>query len=227
MKKMISMIMTIVMVFVVTIPAFATDSRMLVIELDDGIVVRTSYSEDEFYVEKYTKDGWYVADIYDLEGNIVETFSLEILKPGMTRAVSTIQRNFTNTVYEKVVKSGLSHNICSITNEVLLEIYVNGSFKQIQSVISNGVHASDGLSNFTISSETCSALPPNGFPAAYVNCYYRATCTVMATNDVVVSGNVDVNIKDIVNIGFSLSKSEGSTTYYNKTLSNSWSISVT
>lgn len=221
-KKFLSFILVLVFSLSIAIPAFAAAPETIAIDFEDGFTVKTNYPASDYNVARRTVGSQYIADIIDSSGNVVETFSMKIPNAPVTRGVGNILRTFTNTKYEYTG----SIKICGITNEVVLKIYVNGSFKQIESVESNRVYMADGVTLFSLSDTTAVASPPNNFPAQYVDCVYSGTCSVQVNvgTGLTISGNI--GSAALIGLGFSVGPTVGTTVYYNKTLRSAWSISL-
>lgn len=221
-KRILSFIFALIFSLSLAIPAFASAPETIAIDFEDGFTIKTTYPSSDYTVDRRTAGGRYIADIIDSNGNVVETFSMKIPNASVTRGVGNILRTFTDTKYE--YKGSIK--ICGITNEVVLKIYVNGSFKQIESVESNRVYMADGVTLFSLSGTTAVASPPNNFPAQYVDCVYSGSCSVQVNvgTGLTISGNISV--ATLISLGFSVGPTVGTTVYYNKTLRSSWSISL-
>ena len=226
-RKMCIYTLVVCLMFMPVEVAYASENdTYLRIEVDGVIFTSGVYTVDDYYYTVSQKDEVYIVDVYTKNGNMcVETITLYPETETSTRASGYVQRAYTNQIYPMV----LNRTILTVENEVLLYIYSYDSFQQIESVLNNRVYEGDGVSSFSITSSTCSAISPTGtFPTASVNCYYSATCRGSIDVQQTFGLSVNAGISWLTNGGFTCDYKEsyGTTVYFTKNVSTSWNIAV-
>lgn len=228
MKKLISIILVLVMLFSMDIVSLAASSneQFLSFEVDGMQFSSDEYRCTDFYYQSRKDGDNIVVEIFSRpDKNVVEQivfYPPEIVRD-KTRGESYVLRTYKDTVYETV--AGIK--VFGATNEVVLKLYVYNSFKQIESIENNRVYSSDGVSLFNIDGITTAATPTNGsFPTNRINLYYSATGKGTIDVQTHFGLNAEAGVKKLASVGFQVSSTTGTTVYFTKTINKSWVISI-
>lgn len=184
----------------------------------DGYCITTEYPENKFYAEVTNESERVIAEIHSSDnGEIVGNYEISYISRNvMTRAGITDVLRFTHQTDVKV--PFLDIRVCGIVHEVYLEVYQNGSFRQINNCQTHSVIYPDGISGYEIQSPVSLVNPSGGkYPTTKVGCNYAGTCAFLADTSLEASFEA---------AGFTVGGSVGGKLQYTKRLSGSWDISV-
>ena len=215
-RKLIGMILILAMCLSLSVPALAAETKIS-LEMN-GYSVSTEYSHADYYAVIQNRETESIAYIYSRkDSTVVAKYTLEkILTDVNTCASVTDTLRFTHETRQNL--ESLPVTVCGIKHEVYLEVYQNGSFRQINKCDSDKVIKLDGASLYTIE-DPVSIVNPNGgkYPTTKVGCNYAGTCTFVASTTLQAAFEA---------AGFSVSGSIGSSFYYTKRMAGSWDITV-
>lgn len=155
-----------------------------------------------------------IADIIDNQtGQLLESV---IFKPDLTRSVY----NSLNLTRQLVV----GRTIVQIT--IPVNVYQNGSFRQINGVGTASLNIISAITKTTIENGQASAWSTNyRYPTTSLQ--YSFSGTLLATLHTGTNGSVNAGIKgELFNAGFSVGDSSGTTTYFRRYFEQSGTISL-
>ena len=209
-KRALSGIISVIMLLMMTVPAFAAESSIpLKIEFSDFYFETTDYSPSKVFVEYKTTATEETALIRDKNtGTILETMSVE--KP-QTRSVGPY-----------TFKRSSSYGATKVELVVHVELYSEGSFRQINSLQGKTLRIATSITNTEFENEVASVWSTTGsFPTDSL--YYSYSGTLLAT----VSSSSSTEISaELMGAGFSYSESTEGNTHYRRSFDSSGTISV-
>lgn len=173
----------------------------------EGINVATNYSVDDVYVVYNDKEYESEAVVVDKYTNeVLETFSMEkdLPKGIQTRGGSYSHKTFTNT---KTISSGIKW-----TTEIILDVYTEGSFGQINGVAGKIIYISSTISNMSNQDDVVAVSSNTGkYPTNIVNVSSATTLTCKTNSQIGA---------ELIGLGFSYSQDN----YYRLRSSNSFQL---
>lgn len=158
----------------------------------------------------YSKSGvTEVATVIDRDtGKVVETIELI---PDLSRSTITSHTLIRSATFARTTLQ-LSVNI---------ELYNNGSFRQINSVKGHYLGITNSIANTYIEGKNVNVWSPNGYPTTSIKYAYNGTLTA------VIDSNASGQIKaELLGAGFNFGGSFGGKTYYRVPFNQNGTISL-
>lgn len=205
------------------IPAKATEPEYLSFYMD-GFLITTDYYADEYYAVEKEADKGFKTEVFNNSGELVEVFELseEENVTKNTRGIGNVSRTFSSQKQESFLGVGLY----GLRHTVILDIYVYGSFKQIEGVAAEMVTAGDGIGVFTVTNQISNITAPNGYPTMSVDCTATAACEGQIDISSSTAIEAGITAGGLVNAGIGYTHTIGSNVYFRKTITHNWSISL-
>lgn|GEM_PF-1629258 len=203
-QKFLSFILTTIMLLgIFVVPAYAS-------EANKGLVIR--FKEFKYTIDNYDASSVYV-EYTNSEDNEIATIKRKdnnaILEQITNSPVSTcLYNNNNNSAY--IFTRDASFGSTSIRLTVIVELYTNGSFRQINSIRGKHLGIVSSVAPTEIENSDLNVWG-NGGKLPAVELLYGYSGTLVAKVDSSLSSEVSL---ELMGSGFALSKTVGSTTYY-------------
>lgn len=211
MKKIIAMLLAIsILLPLNNIKIMAMDNEPLSIKFSKFEFVTNDYNPRDVIVE-YKNEGM------KEKAYIISRYNGEILEI-MTDIRSGERSKYTSPhTFVRSVRCGDA----TVEFYITVDLYSQGSFRQINSYRHGQIFIKDGASNFRLENPSHSVWSPNGFPT--VELHYVFSGTLCAEIDTTVDASVSANLEII---GFSVGESIGNKVYYRKNFNSSGIINI-
>lgn len=158
----------------------------------------------------YSKSGFTeVATVIDSDtGKVVET--IEFI-PDLSRA----------TVSSHTLMRSATFARTTVQLSINIELYNNGSFRQINSVQGYYLGVTNSITNTYIEGKNVNVWSPNGYPTTSIKYAYNGTLTATVNS----SGSAQVKA-ELLGAGFNFGGTIGGTTYYRVPFNQNGTISI-
>ena len=158
----------------------------------------------------YSKSGFNeVATVIDIDtGKVVETIELI---PDLSRA----------TVTSHTLKRSATFARTTVQLSVNIELYNEGSFRQINSVQDYYLGITNSITNTSIEDKTVNVWSTNGYPTTKIKYAYNGTLTAVIET----SGSAQVKA-ELLGAGFTFGGTIGGTSYYRVPFNQNGTISL-
>ena len=208
-KTLITLLFSCLALFCLPISVNADTNNNLVIKFNELTFTVEDYNIPNPEVI-YSKSGFKeVATVLDSDtGKVVETIELI---PDLSRA----------TVTSHTLKRSATFARTTVQLSVNIELYNNGSFRQINSVQGYYLGITNSIANTFIEGKNVNVWSPKGYPTTSIKYAYNGTLTA------VVDGNASGQIKaELLGAGFNFGGSIGGKTYYRVPFNQNGTISL-
>lgn len=183
----------------------------------DDLVV--NFSELQFTVEDYdilnpeviySKSGFIeVATVIDSDtGEVIET--IEFI-PDLSRA----------TISSHTLRRSATFARTTVQLSVNIELYNNGSFRQINSVQGYYLGITNSITSTYIEGQNVNVWSPNGYPTTSIKYAYNGTLTAAVSS----SGSAQIKA-ELLGAGFTFGGTIGGTSYYRVPFNQNGTISI-
>lgn len=200
MKKFVSFLLVALVVLSFSMRVNAQEDQALSVKFNAFEFVTKDYSPEQVHI-KYEKKGMkekaYIIDNHT--GSVLETMTL--MDSGYRVA----------NVYPYTFKRSVSYGETTVEFSMNVELYNQGSFREIHSYQGGYVGISSSMTNMSLEGVNHNAWSPNGFPTTEL--YYAFNGTLVA--EVEVSEEASFSL-ELEGLGFSKSKTVSGKTYYRK-----------
>ncbi|MFC3928812.1 hypothetical protein ACVR05_04540 [Streptococcus caprae] len=189
------------------------------VKADTGDDLVVKFNELQFTVNDYnisnpeviySKSGFTeVATVIDSDtGEVVETIELI---PDLSRA----------TVSSHTLRRSATFARTTVQLSVNIELYNNGSFRQINSVQGYYLGITNSITNTYIEGQNINVWSPNGYPTTSIKYAYNGTLTAAISS----SGSAQVKA-ELLGAGFTFGGTIGGTSYYRVPFNQNGTISL-
>ncbi|WP_449461246.1 hypothetical protein [Streptococcus suis] len=189
------------------------------VKADTGDDLVVKFNELQFTVNDYnisnpeviySKSGFTeVATVIDSDtGEVVETIELI---PDLSRA----------TVSSHTLRRSATFARTTVQLSVNIELYNNGSFRQINSVQGYYLGITNSITNTYIEGQNINVWSPNGYPTTSIKYAYNGTLTAATSS----SGSAQVKA-ELLGAGFTFGGTIGGTSYYRVPFNQNGTISL-
>lgn len=220
MKKLVASLM----LTFLTILSFTFTTFIVKAETDNDLVVKfdkikytiDNYEHDNILVYNSKKGLTEVATVFDANtGEVLETIELI---PNLNSGQAALRSGYTysHTLRRRAVFGGTS-----VYLDVHVNIYTNGSFRQINSVNNSYLGISSAVTNTYIEGQAVSVYSVYGFPTTSLKYSFSGTLVAVVNNSA--SGSTSA---ELLGSGFTFSYSTSQNTYYRRWFNQNGTISI-
>lgn len=210
MKKIIAFIFSMLFIFVMQTKVNADAHERITINFSELNYTLDDYSELDTKVVYSVEGVTEVATIFDVNsGEVLET-------------VEFIPDLFRSTIQSHTLRRSTSYGRTTVRLSVNVELYTNGSFRQINSIQGHYLEITNAIATTYFEGQNVNVWSPSGsFPTTSIKYAYNGT--LIATVDSSISSSAKA---ELAGSGFSFSYTSGFTTYYRRPFSQNGTISL-
>lgn len=208
-KTLITLLFSCLALFCLPISVNADTNNNLVIKFNELTFTVEDYNIPNPEVI-YSKSGFKeVATVLDSDtGKVVETIELI---PDLSRA----------TVTSHTLKRSATFARTTVQLSVNIELYNEGSFRQINSIHGYYLGITNSITNTSIEDKTIDVWSPNGYPTTKIKYAYNGTLTAVVET----SGSASVKA-ELLGAGFTFGGSMSGKSYYRVPFNQNGTISL-